>query len=142
MEIPEKVLAEIENAALAAYPNEACGLLIGRDNRIINALASPNRATSPGAFAIDSKIHLNAQRKARQQGLKIIGCYHSHPSGDSAPSIDDGLEKNRSDFLWLITSLKKGKLPETLIFRQFGDKTGTTSPRFNQENLQILRFVA
>ena len=142
MEIPEKVLAAIESAAMAAYPNEACGLLIGRDKHIIDALPSPNRAAAPGAFLIDPKTHLETQRRTRQRGLKIIGCYHSHPGGDSAPSIDDGLGENPSNFLWMITSLQNGRFPETRIFRQSGAKAGPISDRFSQESLHILRFVA
>ena len=142
MDIHQNVLAKIEQEALAAYPKEACGLLVGKADRIFEAVQTRNLAKGSDAFLIDPEIHLKVQRAARARGLEIIGCYHSHPKGDSKPSNRDWREKNGAGFLWMITSLKKDKFPETRIFRQLRAHSAPGSPKFFQETLQTLGFVA
>ena len=142
MDIHQNVLAKIEQEALAAYPKEACGLLVGKADHIFEAVPTRNLAKESDAFLIDPELHLKVQRAARTRGLGIIGCYHSHPKGDSKPSIHDWREKNGAGFLWMITSLKKDKLPETRIFRQLSAHSALGSPNFFQETLQTLGFVA
>lgn len=135
-------MAEIEAAAVAAYPKEACGLLVGKADRIFEAVQTRNLAKGSDTFLIDPELHLKVQRAARARGLEIIGCYHSHPKGDSNPSIRDWRDKNGAGFLWMITSLKKDKFPETLIFRQLSAHSAPGSPNFFQETLQTPGFVA
>jgi len=142
MDIHQNVLAKIEQEALAAYPKEACGLLVGKADHIFEAVPTRNLAKGSDAFLIDPELHLKVQRAARTRGLGIIGCYHSHPKGDSKPSIHDWQEQNGARFLWMITSLKKDKLPETRIFRQLSAHSAPGSPNFFQETLQTLGFVA
>ena len=142
MDIHQNVLAKIEQEALAAYPKEACGLLVGKGDHIFEAVATRNLAKGSDAFLIDPELHLKTQRAARARGLGIIGCYHSHPNGDSNPSNRDWQEKNGAGFLWMITSLEKDKFPETRIFRQLNASPATGSQNFVRETLQIHRFVA
>jgi len=142
MDIHQNVLAKIEQEALAAYPKEACGLLVGKADHIFEAVPTRNLAKESDAFLIDPELHLKVQRAARARGLGIIGCYHSHPKGDSKPSNRDWREKNGAGFLWMITSLKKDKFPETRIFRQLRAHSAPGSPIFFQETLQTLGFVA
>jgi proteasome lid subunit RPN8/RPN11 len=106
--LPAEIQAEIVRQALAALPRECCGLLEGlRDGGgfAVTALrAVPNLATQADRFELDPAAHLRVLREARLGGRTIIGCYHSHPGGDTAPSPRDLAGAGETDFLWLIAA--------------------------------------
>lgn len=92
------VLAAIAAAAEAAYPNECCGLLVGRREGagetaifdITEAVPAPNVAPEPARhFEVDPAVLLATHRAARDAGLEILGPYHSHPNGAAQPSPTD-----------------------------------------------------
>ena len=96
------VLDEIRRAA-AGSREEVCGLLFGTANRIDAALPCRNVAANPlTAFEIDPAQLLTAYRAARAGGPSIAGCYHSHPSGDAAPSPRDAAAAAPNDWVWVI----------------------------------------
>ncbi len=55
-------------------------------------------------FEIDPQDQFGALRGARAQGHAIIGCYHSHPGGNAAPSATDLAGAGEENFLWLIAA--------------------------------------
>ncbi|MCB9908113.1 MAG: Mov34/MPN/PAD-1 family protein [Planctomycetes bacterium] len=78
----------------AALPREACGLLVGcwRGGRleIRHVTLARNVATKPeAAFRVDAGHLMEVDRWAVGQGLRLVGAWHSHPTGDSAPSSAD-----------------------------------------------------
>ncbi len=95
--IPQVLRAVVEAAADAAWPEEACGLLLSRPDRarLLAAVPVPNRA--PGErrrsrFAVDPAFHAALVRRAREEGLVVCGAFHSHPAGPAALS-----ERDRAD---------------------------------------------
>jgi proteasome lid subunit RPN8/RPN11 len=84
-------LAErLHREAKAAGNSEICGLLIGEEGRIDDAVPVRNAAPHPEReFLLDPAEHLRRSREKRQSGRRIVGCYHSHPSGDARPSSAD-----------------------------------------------------
>jgi len=82
---------------------ECCGVLIGRENEILEGVRSPNRADDPRRrFLLDPAIHLQAIRCARSLGLAVIGFYHSHPASEPRPSQTDLECATYTDHLYLI----------------------------------------
>jgi proteasome lid subunit RPN8/RPN11 len=82
------------------YPYECCGALLGRDSELGSAGASRevlgllplvNRhGESPrNRFSVTAEDVLDADRAAQQQGLEVIGWYHSHPDHPARPSQYD-----------------------------------------------------
>lgn len=94
----------ILGAARAAHPLEACGLLIGPSGgRIDAATVARNVATQPAhRFEIDPGHLAQWQRRAREQGRALIGCWHSHPDGRLEPSAHDHVGARWPGLLWLI----------------------------------------
>ncbi|MEL7052149.1 MAG: M67 family metallopeptidase [Cyanobacteria bacterium J06588_5] len=113
-------LAAISVHAERVYPEECCGLLVGKihtqeteqtkqltqlvplDNEWTPevlptaALAQPSRGsiaeqsvTKSRRYWINPKDMLRAQKQAREDGLDIIGIYHSHPDHVAVPSECD-----------------------------------------------------
>jgi proteasome lid subunit RPN8/RPN11 len=87
----------------ASRGREICGLLLGEANRITDAVAVPNVANDQAlGFVLDSHAHLRIGREARERGLRILGHYHSHPSGNPRPSANDARNAEEPGVLWLI----------------------------------------
>ncbi|WP_029214641.1 Mov34/MPN/PAD-1 family protein [Kallotenue papyrolyticum] len=104
--ITPHVRAAIEEQARSSYPEECCGLLIGRieaERRValevwpvVNAwdatvaLSADEAAHSKrDRFYIAPGEYLRAQRAAARRDLEIVGCYHSHPDDRAWPSERD-----------------------------------------------------
>jgi proteasome lid subunit RPN8/RPN11 len=81
--------------SVESYPYECCGALLGRDgenSREVFALVSltNRRDDSPrNRFSITPEDVRLAEQKAREQGLEVIGWYHSHPDSPARPSEFD-----------------------------------------------------
>ena len=92
-------------ALAAADPlREVCGLLLGEGDRIDNIMPALNISADPTrTFEVDPVVQFNAIRHARAGGPAVIGCYHSHPSGDLMPSMTDRAMIGRAGDYWLIT---------------------------------------
>ena len=117
-------LADVEAAARHAYPNEACGLLIGSGGHIVRAVETANLAAERGRgrdrFEVDARVHLKLQREMRQSGETILGVFHSHPEGRAAPSETDRAAAAYSGWIWLITAVNARGDCRTRAFRDGG----------------------
>lgn len=105
--ISTAILAQIR-AHAAQSPDEVCGLLLGDDTRVTAAVATANVATDPARrFEIDPLALLRAHREARSgrdHVGRVIGHYHSHPSGRAVPSKTDAEMAFDAGMLWLIVA--------------------------------------
>ena len=144
MQISQHLLERIESHAAEAFPGESCGFLTGRagDDIILDAIPSPNRAENRQEFLIDAALHLKLQRTLREKGQAEIGIYHSHPSGDALPSEKDRISLNDQNLVWMITALSESHPPQTRLFGHLRGKSGSKSRPFDENLLQIARFVA
>jgi len=90
-------------AHVAAEPGrEVCGLLFGEERHIQDALPAANVAPDPARhFEVDPQTLFTAIRAERAGGARIVGHYHSHPSGDPLPSARDAADAEPGR-LWLI----------------------------------------
>jgi proteasome lid subunit RPN8/RPN11 len=96
--IPASVARQIEKEGIAAYPNECCGILIGREaggRRRVERLVPMKNAFDPSEryhrFAIDPLAQIEAEKSADAEGTMVLGYYHSHPDHPAVPSEYDRL---------------------------------------------------
>lgn len=101
--------------ACAGYPNETCGLLIGRQQgvevEVMDTVIARNlnQVRAADRFELDPQDFLKADQEARAAGLELVGIWHSHPDHPAQPSVTD------REFAWegwsyLILSVQQGKL--------------------------------
>ena len=83
----------------AACRDEICGLLIEGGSAIACANVHATPATH---FEIDARALIAAHRSERQGGARLIGCYHSHPTGSVLPSATDAEAALDEGWIWLI----------------------------------------
>ena len=89
---PETLREQMRQHALAAYPEECCGILLGRDNSVRQVVPAQNAADPPArrrTYALNPREILRLDREARAKNLEIIGYYHSHPDHPAVPSETD-----------------------------------------------------
>ena len=109
LHLPDDLAARVKLAASRAYPNECCGLIEGIATadgwRALEIHEAANIAENPKArFLIDPQVQFDLMRALRDSERRIIGCFHSHPDGEPAPSAADRAEAYESDFLYLIAA--------------------------------------
>jgi proteasome lid subunit RPN8/RPN11 len=103
--IPKHIYDGIVEQAYAELPNEACGLLVGRDGEVTKQHALTNIDHSPEHFSFDPAEQFQVFRSARAEGAEIIANYHSHPESPSRPSVEDIRLAYDPNILYLIVSL-------------------------------------
>lgn len=127
--LPGAARAAIADHVAADYPNEACGLLLGRrqDERMVisRAVASPNISDQPARrFEVDPGLRMRLQKAARAGAEQILGHYHSHPDGAARPSKTDRAGIYEADLVWLIAAVKQGRLDGIAAFMPHADCGG------------------
>lgn len=75
--------------ARRSLPNECCGLLGGRGGEVTRIFPAANARGSPTAYEIEPRELFALFRQLRAERLELVGIYHSHPTGDNAPSARD-----------------------------------------------------
>jgi proteasome lid subunit RPN8/RPN11 len=123
-------LARIHAHGEAAYPEECCGVLIGRAGAggagatVERVVAADNeRADSRhNRYVISPQSLLRAQRDARASGLDIVGYYHSHPDHPARPSEFDR-EHAWPGTSYVIVSVEKGRAVDCRSWRLRDDRT-------------------
>ena len=91
-------------------PRECCGVLVGRDDEILQAFEARNLADDPNRYLLDPGDHIAIRRTARASGLAVVGFYHSHPHSAARPSATDQAEANYPDHLYLIVGADEVRL--------------------------------
>jgi len=93
--ISPDLLGQIRDHGRRAYPNECCGLLVGKAHHAwksaVGLRPTENaREDSPlNRYLIPPSEWLAVEREGRRSGLDIIGVYHSHPDHPARPSEFD-----------------------------------------------------
>jgi proteasome lid subunit RPN8/RPN11 len=135
--------AQIESEGAAAYPNECCGILIGRDvaqngvtRRIVDRLEAGRNAFEAAEqyhrFSIDPAQQLKAEKSAEKEGKTVLGYYHSHPDHPARPSEYDR-QHAWPYYSYVIVAIAKGAAVDMTSW-VFDDQTETF---FKQEIVRM-----
>jgi proteasome lid subunit RPN8/RPN11 len=91
-----------------ALPNEGCGLLLGRSDGVVReVVASDNVADSARIYEIDPKVLLATFRRADEEGLDVLGVFHSHTHSAAYPSPTDVRQAPDPAWHYVLISLKE-----------------------------------
>jgi len=108
-------------------PIECCGVLGGRDERVLKLYQATNAEHSRYRYNIDSQELFRINRECEENGWQFLGIYHSHPDGEAYPSPTDVERAGWPESLYLIVSLLSPGNPEVRAFRiQDGEVTEET----------------
>ncbi|MDR2164951.1 MAG: M67 family metallopeptidase [Zoogloeaceae bacterium] len=117
--LPETLDAAIRAEGEKAYPNECCGVLLGRLDadgaRVTEEILPIDNAREAGEqyhrFRIEADDFLRAEHVARETGRDVLGFYHSHPDHPADPSEYDR-EHALPFYSYIIISVRGGKAAE------------------------------
>ncbi|MBM3711924.1 MAG: M67 family metallopeptidase [Actinobacteria bacterium] len=110
LKINQKVVDEIYRHAVKESPLEACGYLAGSDNTVFKNYAMTNIDKSTDHFTMDINEQFMVIKKAKNEGLKIIAVYHSHPNSPARLSEEDRRLANDPGISYVIVSIAENKL--------------------------------
>jgi len=121
--ITRSLLATICRNAEAAYPDECCGLLLGREDgaggiEISRIVPSANLAADRRRrFEIDPALYFTLMRAPPGAAERLVGLYHSHPDGPAVPSAHDAAAAWEAGWIWLIVPVARGRSGEAAAHR-------------------------
>ena len=134
LKIAEEAIKTMQQDAEAAYPNECCGFILGRevDERFVEEAFSAQNSKAgdrPRQFEISPADYMKAERYAAEKGLSLLGVYHSHPDHPAYPSEHD-LKQAVPHFSYIIYSVQDGKINDVSCWR-----LNASGQEFEQERI-------
>lgn len=115
----------------SAYPEEACGGLLGSTNassggalEVIEAVPLTNKRANERRrrYLVGPDEVQELERRADEAGLEVIGFYHSHPDAAALPSDYD--QKHAWPwYVYLIISLRDGATDELGAWQLSNDRS-------------------
>ena len=102
--VKREVLTRLLEEARGNPAQECCGLLAGRDGVVTTLLPAENAQACATAYEIAPRDLFRLFRAMRAEGLAHMGIYHSHPTGENAPSPRDIESAFYPDVAWFIVS--------------------------------------
>ena len=147
LKITAELAGKIRAHGAETYPHECCGALLGRDTRSrrrrvfreITALFPlvNRRDDSPrNRFSVTREDVREAEKAAREQGIEVVGWYHSHPDHPAGPANSIAITPGHGTAT--SSSASPTANPQHMTsWRLADDRTGYTS-----EDLQIADVAA
>ena len=116
IKINESLLGELIAHLEGTFPNEGCGFFFGKDEeeRVVTSIRpveNSKQGDQRRRFEISALDYIRAERFALENGLVLLGIYHSHPNHPAQPSEHD-LRQAVPYFSYLIASIYDGKFKE------------------------------
>ncbi len=125
--ITPRHLHTIERHACVSYPDECCGVLIGRCHsgatfveRVLS-VGNEREDSRQNRYLISPETVLAAHKEARALGLDVVGYYHSHPDHPARPSEIDR-EQAWPGVSYLIVSVEQRKVAGARSWRLSDDR--------------------
>src|SRR5690348_12087783 len=144
LKIDQTCYGQLRRHGEETYPHECCGVLLGRveddDQRLVTSVvrAGNTRTDSPqNRYNIDPRELIAIQRQAREQGLDILGFYHSHPDHPARWSSTDLADAHWFGCSYVITGVAKGNAGITNSFLLMGSED--TDKEFSEERIVLLK---
>lgn len=117
--IRKEDLQTILDHCIAGLPNEACGILAGRQGTVEKVYCMKNARPSPVSYEMDPQEQFAVLKEIRTGGRELTGIFHSHPASPAIPSGIDveraywpgTLFPNHPGAVYVIVSLREGRDP-------------------------------
>ena len=103
-------------------PNECCGMLGGKNDRVLKLYRARNEAPEerrPYSYQLHRQDLIHIISDVRENDWEVVGVYHSHTGTDAYPSPTDVniAMQTWPDIYYLIVSLAEPERPVLRAFR-------------------------
>ena len=112
MRIDREALELVRQHAAEGYPYEICGMLLAE--RGANVVSQTRRVRNivveraRDRYEMDPLDQIRIQRECDEDGLEIVGYYHSHPDHPARASITDS-QRSWAGPVYVIVSCNQGQ---------------------------------
>lgn len=136
MQATDDVLQQIRAHGAEAYPEEGCGFLLGtmgaEDIRVTQTRRAGNERAEnrERRFTLSPEAYRAAEAAADEQGLDVVGFYHSHPDHPARPSATDLAEAPFPGYAYAIVSVQDGAPADLTAWTLAPDRS-----RFTEESI-------
>ena len=132
---------QIRAYGATTYPHEGCGLLLGeaRDgaNVVRAARPLPNvwpvESEKPERFRIDPADWRDVELAAMDEGLDVVGIFHSHPDCPPVASPRDVAWAAFAGYSYLITQVVAGTPGHSRSWQLLPDRSGFVEEQIKEE---------
>ena len=138
--LDQQVLQEMHSHAISTYPEECCGLLLGkfegnltrkmvnRSKRMENVFEKQERYHR---YTIDPLKYMDVENEALSSGDDVVGIYHSHPNAPAKPSLFD-MNHAWPSLSYIVVEVRDSKAVDTKSWVLKEDRT-----EFFNEEMEI-----
>lgn len=131
LELDQEIYDAIVAHARRDHPDEACGIVAGRDGRPERFVPMANAARSPTFYEFDSMELLRLYRELDARDETPVVIYHSHTATEARPSRTDVNLASEPDAHYVLVSTRD---PEREEFRSFRIVDGVVT----EEDVRVL----
>jgi proteasome lid subunit RPN8/RPN11 len=111
LELDRGFFDEMVEHGLAGFPDEACGLLAGKEGRPIKFFAMTNQDASPVSYRLDPREQLEVFTELDDEGWDLLGIFHTHTHSEAYPSDTDRKQAFYPEATYLVMSLSDRSNP-------------------------------
>ena len=115
--LQKELLSGIISHCRKEFPNEACGILAGKDGEAKKVFRMINVDKSPSTYFMDAKEQLLVTKEIRNSELEMVGIYHSHVASPAYPSGHDVEMAFYPEVSYVIVSLEDKSKPAVRSFK-------------------------
>ena len=140
LELPRPLYDAIVAHARRDHPDEACGVIAGRDGRATRLVEMANAERSPTFYRFDAMEQLRVWREMDDADEEPFVIYHSHTATEAYPSRTDISYASEPGAHYVLVSTRPelGAGPEAVEFRSFRIVDGQVS----EEPVRVLEGAA
>jgi proteasome lid subunit RPN8/RPN11 len=141
LKLSDAAYEQVRKHGEETYPHECCGVLLGLSKEGANEVQGVVRAGNTRTDSAHNRYHIapqelvRIQRQARDQGLDIVGFYHSHPDHPAQWSPTDFAEAHWLGCSYVITAVERGEAKQTNSFLLSG--AGEEDKSFEDEPIEV-----
>lgn len=116
-ELESAYFGQMVEHGLREFPNEACGLVAGKDGRAVEVFAVRNADASPATYRLDAREQLRVFEEMDEEGWNLLAIYHTHTHSEARPSETDRRQAFYPEAHYLVLSLSDREEPVLRAFR-------------------------
>ena len=117
MELERSFVDEIVAHCQSGYPNEACGLVVGKEGRAVRVIPMRNADDSAMTYRFDPTEQFRVFEDLDDAGEEAYAIFHSHTHSEAYPSATDRRQAWYPESYYVIVSLADRANPVIRGFR-------------------------
>ena len=106
LELPREMVDQVIAHARRDHPDEACGVIAGRDGAATRVVEMENAERSPTFYRFDAREQLRVWREMDDADEVPFVVYHSHTATEAHPSRTDITLASEPDAHYLLVSTR------------------------------------